>query len=91
MIDLRNSIISRLVRKKKVLRIGKINPNQHRVESLCKLINIKNIIAPSIPITRTVMNKALKIISDQKITFPILALAPITNWQRKNWPIDLRR
>ena len=87
-IDLRNSIISRLVRKKKVLRIGKFNPNQHRIESLCKLINIKNIIAPSIPITNTVMDKALKIISDQKIAFPILAVAPITNWQRKNWPIE---
>ena len=87
-IDLRNSIISRLVRKKKVLRIGKIDPNKHRVESLCRLINTKNIIAPSIPITNTLMNKALKIISDKKIALPILAIAPVTNWKRKNWPIE---
>ena len=87
-IDLRNSIISRLVRKEKVLRIGKINPYKHRVESLCKLINTKNIIAPSIPITSNIMNKALKIISEKKIALPILAIAPVTNWQRKNWPIE---
>tara|TARA_A100001011_G_scaffold174091_1_gene182745 strand:- start:11098 stop:12045 length:948 start_codon:yes stop_codon:yes gene_type:complete len=87
-IDLRNSIVSRLVRKKKILRIGKINPNQHRVESLCKLIKVKNIIAPSIPVSSTLMNKALKIISDHKIALPILAIAPVTNWQRKNWPIE---
>ena len=87
-IDLRNSIISRLVRKKKVLRLGKSNPDEHRVESLCKLININNIIIPSIPITSNIKNKAFKIISDEKIVFPILAIAPITNWQRKNWPIN---
>ncbi len=50
-IDLRNSIISRLIRKKKILRIGKINFYEHRVESLCKLINVKKSISPSIPIS----------------------------------------
>ena len=32
--------------------------------------------------------EALKIISDKKLALPILAIAPVTNWQRKNWPIE---
>ena len=87
-IDLRNTIISRLIRKKKILRIGKANPNAHRVESLCKLINVKKVIAPRIPNSNIAKKKALKIISDKKLFLPILAIAPVTNWQRKNWPIE---
>ena len=87
-IDLRNSIISRLIRKKKILRIGKVKPNEHRVESLCKLIKVKEIISPNIPNSKIAKKEALRIISEKKIALPILAIAPVTNWQRKNWPIE---
>ncbi len=87
-IDLRNSILSRLIRKKNIKRIGKVNPCKHRVESLCKLINVNELISPSIPDSNTAKKEALRIISDKNLVQPILALAPVTNWQRKNWPLE---
>jgi ADP-heptose:LPS heptosyltransferase len=87
-IDLRNSILSRLIRKKNILRIGKVNPNKHRVESLCKLINTNELISPSIPNSSVAKKEALRIISEKNLVQPILAIAPITNWQRKNWPLE---
>ena len=87
-IDLRNSIISRLIRKKKILRIGKLNPHEHRVESLCNLINAKFTISPSMPNKTISKKKALILIAEKKLVLPILAIAPVTNWQRKNWPIE---
>ena len=87
-IDLRNSLISRLIRKKKILRIGKINSYEHRVESLCKLISVKKNISPRIPNSNIAKKKALRIISNKKLYLPILAIAPVTNWQRKNWPLE---
>ena len=87
-IDLRNSILSRLIRKRNILRIGKVNPYKHRVESLCKLINTNEVISPSIPDSNTAKKEALRIISEKNLVQPILAIAPITNWHRKNWPLD---
>ena len=87
-IDLRNSILSRLIRKKNVLRIGKVNPYKHRVESLCKLINTNEVISPYIPNSNTAEKEALRIISEKNLVKPILAIAPVTNWQRKNWPLE---
>ena len=87
-IDLRNTVISRLIRKKKILRIGKANPYEHRVESLCNLINVKETISPNLPNSIKAKKEALKIISDEKLILPILAIAPVTNWERKNWPIE---
>ena len=60
-IDLRNSIISRLIRKKNALRIGKVNPYKHRVESLCNLINTNEVISPSIPDSNAAKKEALRL------------------------------
>jgi ADP-heptose:LPS heptosyltransferase len=87
-IDLRNSILSRLIRKKKILRIGKVNPYKHRVESLNNLINTNEVIPPSIPDSNAAKKEALRIISEKNLVKPILAIAPVTNWQRKNWPLE---
>ena len=87
-IDLRNSILSRLIRKKNILRIGKVKPYEHRVESLCKLINTKEVISPNIPVGSVAKKEALRIISKKNLVKPILAIAPVTNWQRKNWPLE---
>ena len=40
------------------------------------------------PISITANKEALKIISDKKLSMPILAIAPVTNWHRKNWPLE---
>ena len=59
-IDLRNSILSRLIRKKNVLRIGKVNPYKHRVESLCKLIDTNEVVSPNIPDSNVAKKRSFK-------------------------------
>ena len=85
-IDLRNSILSRVVRKKKVFRLVSKNNNIHKVQEYCNLIGL-GVRAPKIPkITKT--NKYIKTLLEKKnIRCPILVVAPITNWKRKNWPL----
>ena len=40
-IDLRNSLLSRLIRKRKILRYSDSSDKTHKVESYCKLIGLK--------------------------------------------------
>jgi len=87
-IDLRNTIISRLIRKKKVIRFGKPNKKEHRVISMCKLIKLNKICSPKIPITKNNHKKALLTLQKNNLMNPVLAIAPITNWHRKNWPLN---
>ena len=87
-IDLRNTLISRVIRKKNVFRLNNINHNEHRVNSLCKLLKIDYTISPSIPINSKIIKKSLEVLASKKLTEPILAIAPVTNWKRKNWPRD---
>ena len=37
-VDLRNSLLSRLIRKRKILRYSNSSDKTHKVESYCKLI-----------------------------------------------------
>ena len=87
-IDLRNTIISRIIRKKKVIRFGKPNKKEHKVISMCKLIKLNDICSPKIPITKNNHKKALLSLKNNNLMSPILAIAPITNWHRKNWPLN---
>ena len=86
-IDLRNSILSRLVRKTKVLRFNSKNVKTHKVDDYCKLINLKTNKAPHIPSSFSYQKSIKGLIIKQNIKTPILAVAPITNWKRKDWPL----
>ena len=86
-IDLRNTILSRIVRKKKIIRYSNKNKHEHRVTSLANLIKNKYDISLKIPINYSVKKKSRQLIEEKKIEFPILAVAPVTNWKRKNWPL----
>ena len=56
-----------MIRKKNILRIGKVNPYKHRVESLCELINTNEVISPNIPDNNTAEKEALRIISEKNL------------------------
>lgn len=86
-IDLRNTIISRIIRKKKIYRI-KINNNKHKVESLCKTIGLNSVLSPNIPVSKKIIKDALEVTRNKSLKSPILAIAPVTNWDRKNWPLE---
>ena len=69
LIDLRNSILSRVVRKKKVFRLVSKNNNIHKVQAYCNLIGL-GVRAPRIPkITKT--NKYIKTLLVKKILGPL--------------------
>ncbi len=86
-IDLRNTIISRIIRKKKVLRF-KTNNKEHRVVSMCKLLKLDYIISPKLPVTEVLHKNSLFFFKKNNLDNPVLAIAPITNWHRKNWPVN---
>ena len=86
-IDLRNTIISRIIRKKKIYRI-KINNNKHKVENLCKTIGLNSVLSPNIPVSKKIIKDALEVTRNKSLKNPILAIAPVTNWDRKNWPLE---
>ena len=48
-IDLRNSLLSRLIRKRKIIRYSDSSDKVHKVESYCKLIGLTKSKAPFIP------------------------------------------
>ena len=87
-IDLRNTIISRIVRKKKVIRYKVHSSEEHRVEALCKLANIIKPISPRIPINYEAEEKASFLRKEYNLKGSIIAIAPVTNWKRKNWPVE---
>ena len=45
-IDLRNSLLSRLIRKRQIIRYNESSDKIHKVESYCKLIGLKKSISP---------------------------------------------
>ena len=87
-IDLRNSVLSRLVKKKKVFRFISKNKSSHKVEQYCDLINLKSIKSPVIQTNIFFQKSINNLIQKQKIKKPVLAIAPITNWRRKDWPLE---
>ena len=52
-IDLRNSLLSRLIRKRQIIRYNESSDKIHKVESYCKLIGLKKSISPFIPKNNT--------------------------------------
>ena len=87
-IDLRNTLISRLLNKKIIYRLEKNKDGLHRVEQLTQLIKIKKIFAPKIFVPQKYKNEASLIINKLSIDKNTLAISPATNWHRKNWPIE---
>ena len=87
-IDLRNSLLSRFIRKKLIIRYSENSNKVHKVRSYCKLINLKKNQSPFIPSNEANRNTVISLIKKKKIQSPILVIAPITNWKRKNWPLE---
>ncbi len=87
-VDLRNSVLSRLIRKKKIFRYKQRSISRHKVEEYCDLMNLDLMKSLEIPTKEVYKRNIEKIIKNYKINFPILAIAPSTNWQRKNWPLE---
>ena len=88
LIDLRNSFLSRVIRKRSIIRYTDGGKEVHKVVSYCNLISLKKECVPFIPTNKTNRKVISNFIKKNKIQTPILVIAPITNWKRKNWPLE---
>ena len=65
-IDLRNSLLSRLVRKTKIFRFSGKNIKNHKVDEYCKFINLKINKAPYIPANFFLKNSVKGLLKKKK-------------------------
>lgn len=83
-IDLRNSIISRLLRAKTRAYAPRM-PHAHKVVEIAATLNLKPAPAPKIWLDQAAEAAADTILPREGT---ILALAPAANWYAKQWPVE---
>jgi len=84
-IDLRNSIVSRLIRAKKRYIWGREDKERHKVEQIAAVINVSPPPAPTLWFNEDTLNKAAALVPAGG---PILAIGPAANWPAKTWPAE---
>jgi lipopolysaccharide export system permease protein len=83
-VDLRNSIVSRLLRAERKVYGGK-HAGQHKVIEHAKVLGISPPPAPHIWLDADAEKEAARIVPADR---PILALGPAANWECKQWAIE---
>jgi len=87
-VDLRNSLVSRVLSKENYFLYNQDYKNSHRVIYLSSTINKEQSpLDPIIWITPEAEKKAQDVLSKIYNKQKIIAFAPVTNWKRKEWPI----
>ena len=81
-IDLRNTLVSRLLRRRALRVFGGPKPGQHMVEALSELLDIAPPAAPRLWLDAPGLERAGDEIPRDR---PVLALAPAANWAGKTW------
>lgn len=85
-IDLRNSVVSRLLRARQVFNHGSHIPEaMHKVEQNARVMKLATIPAPRLWITAEQAAKAKELIPDGG---PVIGVGPTANWIGKTWPSD---
>jgi lipopolysaccharide export system permease protein len=83
-VDMRNSVVSRLLWSQRTLRRGQ-NTRAHKVIENAWVLDLLLPPSPTIWVDTAAESEARKIIGERK---SILALAPAANWPCKQWPIE---
>lgn len=83
-VDLRNSLMSRLIRAKKRYVWGKAD-NRHKVEQIAAVIQASSPPAPTLWFNAQTQAKAQTLVPDGG---PVLGIGPAANWAAKTWPAD---
>jgi ADP-heptose:LPS heptosyltransferase len=85
-IDLRNSLVSRVVPAKKRYIYGRhISSKKHKVEQNASVMNLKTPPSPVLWFTKVQLQKARELIPEGEA---VLALGPTANWEGKTWPSE---
>ncbi len=84
-VDLRNTLVSRLLRRTKLIVFHGPKPRQHMVEGLAALLDIE----PSRAAPRIWLDAlSIERVADDKPAGPLLAMAPGANTAGKRWPSE---
>jgi ADP-heptose:LPS heptosyltransferase len=81
-VDLRNTLISRLLRRRALRVFRGPKPGQHMVEALSELLDIAPPAGPRLWLDGPTLERAAAEIPGDR---PVLALAPAANWPGKTW------
>lgn len=85
-VDMRNSIVSRIVFTDKRYGMGKhISRFKHKVEQAAEVMKLEEIPSPKLWFTEDQLARAQELIPYEK---PILGVGPTANWIGKTWPVD---
>lgn len=82
-IDLRNSLLSRLLISKKKYIWGKQDRKKHKVEQVAEVIGVSPPPAPTLWFSAEAKAAAEKLVPAGA---PVLAVGPAANWAAKTWP-----
>lgn len=85
-VDLRNSVFSRLLMRRKLTLMSK-SSNRHKILDLASTLNLTPPPAPHIWIDEKAESLATQLLKIAN-AHPILALGPAANWPPKQWPIE---
>jgi heptosyltransferase-3 len=85
-VDLRNSLVSRLLRGKKKYIWGKADARRHKVEQIGEVIGVRPPPAPMLWFTPETLDKAAALVPAGRT--PVLAVGPAANWAAKTWPAE---
>jgi ADP-heptose:LPS heptosyltransferase len=85
-VDLRNSLVSRVLRARQRY-IWRPQPDHlHKVEQIGRIINVAPAPSPKLWFDQVTLNKADEFLS--QIPRPRIAVAPVANWIGKTWPSE---
>ncbi|MGQ0527260.1 MAG: glycosyltransferase family 9 protein [Alphaproteobacteria bacterium] len=85
-VDLRNSVVSRLVPAKERFIFGRhIDTSKHKVEQNAAVMKLNEILTPKLWFTEAQKQQAEKLNPDGP---PVLAIGPAANWRAKTWPSE---
>jgi ADP-heptose:LPS heptosyltransferase len=84
-VDLRNSIVSRLICARKRYVWGREDINRHKVEQIAAVINVSPPPAPTLWFNEDAREKAAALVPAGS---PVLAIGPAANWPAKTWPAE---
>jgi len=84
-IDLRNSLVSRLLLSKKKYIWGRTDPQKHKVEQIAEVIGVSPPPAPMLWFSDETRSKAAALVPAGEA---VLAVGPAANWAAKTWPAE---
>jgi len=84
-VDLRNSLVSRLLLSKKTYVWEKHDQNKHKVEQIADILGVAPAPSPCIWFTPDILAEAERTIPEGE---PVVAIAPAARWRGKTWPTE---